>query len=135
MKGKKKSHKSELLGSLLTFVVLVGILYWLIYGKDVKIRSRVWEGKITDRYTEMNWWGLLPSRRRRLTSRERHLYYWKVTTDDGQEIHVEVPRSTWEASGIGDRVRKVEGDYYPERYTPKPSLEEDLFGVLKKSRQ
>jgi hypothetical protein len=136
-----KAKTIEAIGILA--VVLIGgiLLVWHYEVRVPRIESQVWEGIITAKHKKAVWWKAviaLSSKRRRVSGsrrRDPYDYYWDVETADGVTMSVKVPDFIWEDGNVGDAVRKVEGEYYPDVYDPKPTQEEEMFGMFFKGQQ
>lgn len=104
------SRKTLSIG-LVVLMALAGLVYE--FGiKSAIAKKQEWQGTITELTRKRDWIKGFQKPGRA----EYHYYdhYWIVKCDDGREIEVEVLHTRWGEANIGDPVRKVRGERWPE---------------------
>jgi hypothetical protein len=97
---------------VIVLVVIVGFGVWEFGIKAPEQRAEQYTGTISETYRSRDW---LRGLRSPSEPEYRYYdYYWTIQTDDGDEITVEVPNTTWSNGEAGKAVVKVEGNRYPQ---------------------
>lgn len=97
---------------VLVLVAIVGFAIWEFGIKAPAQRAEQYTGTISETYRSRDW-----MRGFRSPSEPEYRYYdyyWTIRTDNGEEITVEVPHSTWSNGEAGKAVVKAQGNRYPQ---------------------
>jgi cytidylate kinase len=105
-------RSNKLVNTIMVVIVVAAALVWTLVIKPSRLRSQQYQGEIIEVYQAET----RHSRRQRFSNpmrTARYNYYWKVITDDGSVIDVEVNRNEWQHAEVGMPVVKVKGETYP----------------------
>lgn len=101
-------------------IIVVALGGFLVYEFGIKAprqRARVYEGTVVEVYRDRD--ETKGIKQPGEPGYRYYTHYWKIETNGGKTLDVEVPHGMWRRAEADDPVKKVEGERYPMLMTEK----------------